>query len=138
VAIAITTLATLLARALGWVVVADLVGPRPETGFIYAPDKWSFLVAIIAGAAGVLSLTSARVGGLAGVFISVTTVPAAGNLALGIAFGVGSEIWGSSLQLVVNIAGMALAGWATLALQRTLWSRVTLPRAGNQPTITDS
>lgn len=44
--------------------------------------KWSFIVAVIAGAAGVLSLTSARTGGLSGVFISVTTVPAAGHIAL--------------------------------------------------------
>ena len=42
---------------------------------------------MIAAAAGVLSLTSAKVGGLSGVFISVTTVPAAGNVALGIALG---------------------------------------------------
>ena len=33
-------------------------GPRPDTAFIYTPDKWSFIVAIIAAAAGVLSLTS--------------------------------------------------------------------------------
>ena len=83
VAIVITTLAALAARALGWIVVDDVTGPRPDTAFIYTPDKWSFIVAIIAAAAGVLSLTSARVGGLSGVFISVTTVPAAGNVALG-------------------------------------------------------
>jgi hypothetical protein len=33
------------------------------------------------------------------VFVSVTTIPAAGNVALGIAFGVGDEIRGSILQL---------------------------------------
>lgn len=66
---------------------------------------------------------------MAGVFISVTTVPAAGNIALGAAFGVGSAIWGSTLQLVVNLSGMALAGWATLALQQAVWSRVSVRRA---------
>ena len=105
------------------------VGPRPATAFIYSPDRWSFVVAVVAGAAGVLSLTSAKAGGLAGVFISVTTVPAAGNIALGIAFGAGDELWPSALQLLVNIAGMALAGWATLALQQFVWSRVSLRRA---------
>ena len=63
------------------------------------PDKWSFIVAVIAAAAGVLSLTSAKVGGLSGVFISVTTVPASGNVALGLAFGAWHEVGGSGLQL---------------------------------------
>jgi uncharacterized hydrophobic protein (TIGR00271 family) len=127
--IAVTTLLALVGRALGWVTLEDVVGPRPDTAFIYTPDKWSLIVAVIAAAAGVLSLTSARVGGLSGVFISVTTVPAAGNVALGLAFGAGHEIWGSSLQLAVNLAGMAVAGWLTLALQQSVWSRVAVPRS---------
>ena len=72
-AICTTTLFVLVAKSLGWVSIEDVTGPRPDTGFIYTPDKWSFIVAIIAAAAGVLSITSARVGGLSGVFISVTT-----------------------------------------------------------------
>jgi uncharacterized hydrophobic protein (TIGR00271 family) len=128
-AIGLTALAALAARALGWIVIDDITGPRPETAFIYTPDKWSFIVALIAAAAGVLSLTSAKVGGLSGVFISVTTIPAAGNVALGLAFGVGHEIWGSTLQLVVNLAGMAVAGWATLLLQQLVWARMSARRA---------
>ncbi len=128
-AILATTAAALVGRSLGWVTLDDVTGSRPDTAFIYTPDKWSFIVAVIAAAAGVLSLTSARVGGLSGVFISVTTIPAAGNVALGLAFGSGSEIWGSSLQLLVNLSGMALAGWATLALQQAVWSRVSAHRA---------
>ena len=65
----------LLARAVGWVSVDNVTGPRPGTDFIYSPDKWSFIVAVIAAAAWVLSITSAKMGGLSGVFISVTTVP---------------------------------------------------------------
>ena len=83
----------------------------------------------IAAAAGVLSLTSAKVGGLSGVFISVTTVPAAGNVALGIALGVPHEIWGSLAQLALNISGMVVAGWLTLAIQDVVWSRVSARRA---------
>lgn len=128
VAIGVTAAAALAARALGWVVVQDITGPRPGTAFIYTPDKWSFIVALIAAAAGVLSLTSAKVGGLSGVFISVTTVPAAGNVALGLAFGVGDEIWGSALQLVVNLTGMAVAGWLTLAVQEAVWERMSARR----------
>ena len=128
VAIVLTTLLALLARWLGWVDVGDVTGNRPETDFIYTPDKWSFVVAVIAAAAGVLSLTSAKVGGLSGVFISVTTVPASGNVALGLAFGAWDEVVGSGLQLLLNLSGMAVAGWATLALQSALWSRVSVRR----------
>jgi uncharacterized hydrophobic protein (TIGR00271 family) len=129
VGIFITTLASLAGRALGWLTIEDVTAPRPDTGFIYTPDRWSFLVALIAASAGVLALTSARVGGLSGVFISVTTIPAAGNVALGIAFGVGDEIWGSILQLLINLTGMALAGWVALAIQQAVWSRVSAHRA---------
>ena len=128
-AIALTTLAALAGRALGWISTADVTGARPGTDFIYSPDKWSFIVAVIAAAAGALSLTSAKVGGLSGVFISVTTVPAAGNIALGIAFGVQAEIWGSTAQLLLNLTGMTLAGWATLAFQQAVWSRMSARRS---------
>ena len=129
VAIVLTTALALIARAAGWITVAHVTAPRPGTAFIYTPDRWSFLVALIAATAGVLSLTSAKPGGLPGVFISVTTVPAAGNIALGAAFGVRSEIIGSSLQLLVNLSGMAVAGWAALAVQQAVWSRVSVRRA---------
>ena len=129
VAIGITSVLALVGRALGWITIEDVIGPRPATAFIYTPDKWSFIVALIAATAGVLSLTSRKSGALTGVFISVTTVPAAGNIALGAAFGVESEIWGSTLQLLVNLSGMALAGWAALALQQAVWSRVSVRRA---------
>ncbi|MCP2276596.1 DUF389 domain-containing protein [Nocardia amikacinitolerans] len=128
-AIVVTFILVLIGRGLGWITIEDVTGPRPGTAFIYTPDKWSFIVAVIAAAAGVLALTSSKASGLAGVFISVTTVPAAGNIALGVAFGVGEAIWGSTLQLLVNLSGMALAGWATLAFQHAVWSRVSVRRA---------
>ena len=53
---------------------------HPFTAFISNPDVFSFLVAFIAGMAGVLSLTSAKSGALVGVLISVTTIPAAANI----------------------------------------------------------
>jgi uncharacterized hydrophobic protein (TIGR00271 family) len=128
VAITVTTLLALVGRALGWIVAEDVTGTRPGTDFIYSPDKWSFVVAVIAAAAGVLSLTSAKVGGLSGVFISVTTVPAAGNVALGIAFGAVEEIRGSAVQLLLNVSGMAVAGWVTLALQQLVSRRMARHR----------
>ena len=68
--------------------------PRPSTDFIWHPDMWSFVVALVAGAAGVLALAIEKTATMVGVFISVTTVPAAGNLALGLALGERSEICG--------------------------------------------
>ena len=105
VAITLTTAFAWCAKLLGWVTLADVTGPRPGTEFIYSPNKWSFIVALIAGAAGVLSLTSAKTGGLSGVFISVTTIPAAGNVALGLAFGAGTEVWGSPSSWVSTCPG---------------------------------
>ncbi|GAB3212004.1 DUF389 domain-containing protein [Nocardia tengchongensis] len=128
-AIGLTIVLALIARALGWITEAQVTGPRPATAFIYTPDKWSFIVAVVAGAAGVLSITSAKSLGLAGVFISVTTVPAAGNIALGVAIADGTTVWGSLAQLLVNIVGMAIAGWLTLWLQQALWTRVSVRRA---------
>ena len=133
VAIALTTIVVLGGHLLGWVGPEDIGSTRPDTAFIYQPDRWSFVVALIAGAAGVLSLTSDRAGGLVGVFISVTTIPAAGNIALGLALGNRHEVWGSTLQLVVNITGMAAAGWFTLTLQQAVWRRVSARRLRKIP-----
>lgn len=117
--------------ALAWVgartghLTSDMVTrPRPQTGFIWHPDKWSFLVALVAGAAGVLALCTDKSSAMVGVFISVTTVPAAGNLALGLALAEGSEVSGSLNQLLVNLAGMTIAGVLTAALLRATWGRV--------------
>jgi hypothetical protein len=60
---------------------------------------------LIAGAAGVLSLTSAKTGGLSGVFISVTTIPAAGNVALGLAFGLAPRSRAASCSRVSTCPG---------------------------------
>lgn len=128
VAIMVATVLSLVARGLGWVSETDVTGSRPGTEFIYSPDKWSFIVALIAAAAGVLSLTSDKLGGLSGVFISVTTVPAAGNVGLGLAVGAWGEVSSSLVQLGLNISGMVMAGWLTLAVQQLVWSRIVRTR----------
>ncbi len=124
VAIALTFLLALLARAAGWVEVADVTGPRPLTGFVWRPDRWSGVVAVLAGCAGVLSQTAGRTNALVGVFISVTTVPAAGDFALSLALGATDQLPGSAAQLGINLAGMVLAGVVTLVVQRALWRTV--------------
>ena len=62
VAITLTTAFAWCAKLLGWVTLADVTGPRPGTEFIYSPNKWSFIVALIAGAAGVFLLPPPRPG----------------------------------------------------------------------------
>ncbi|MEV0843897.1 DUF389 domain-containing protein [Actinocatenispora sera] len=119
VAIAITTACATASRWLGWIGPADL-SHRPNTDFIVHPDKWSFIVAVLAGIAGILSITASKSSALVGVFISVTTVPAAGNIAVAIPLAHWVEVRESAVQLGVNLAGMLIAGTATLATQRFL------------------
>src|SRR3954453_108600 len=100
------------------------VATGPLTAFIVQPNGWSFVIALMAGVAGTLALTTAKSGPLVGVFISVTTVPAAGTIALCVGAGVWHEVLPALTQLVVNLSGMILAGTSTLLVQRTFWRRV--------------
>ena len=77
IAMVITALATVVAVQTG-LASDDLVELNTQTEFIYEPGVLSLIVALLAGAAGMLSLTSRNSAALVGVFISVTTVPAAG------------------------------------------------------------
>ncbi|MGI9155738.1 MAG: DUF389 domain-containing protein [Marmoricola sp.] len=97
------------------------------TAFIVQPNIWSFLIALLAGMAGVLALTTSKSGPLVGVFISVTTVPAVGTIALGLGVGGWSEIPSALTQLGINLVAIVLAGTLTLLLQRLVWSRVSSP-----------
>ncbi len=37
-------------------------------------------------------------------------------------------MWGSLLQLGINLSGMAVAGWLTLAIQQRIWTRMSIRR----------
>lgn len=128
IAVALTLVAALAARAVGWIDADDVTAARPLTGFIWRPDKWSAVVAILAGCAGVLSQTAGRSNALVGVFISVTTVPAAGDLALSTALWAPNQIEGSAAQLALNLTGMTCAGVVTLLTQRLMWRSTVLRR----------
>ncbi|MER8042339.1 DUF389 domain-containing protein [Streptomyces sp. NPDC094032] len=120
-AIVATTVFSLGMDALGLFSVEQLDAPRHNTGFIWKPDPFSFVVALLAGAAGTLSLTSTKSGALIGVAISVTTVPAAANAAVALSYGQYGQMWGSIEQLVLNLTGIILAGTVTLFGQVLLW-----------------
>lgn len=140
-AIAVTAACAGVSRLLGWI-TPDMLDDRPMTEFIVHPDRWSFIVALLAGIAGILSLTAGKSSALVGVFISVTTVPAAGNIAVALPLAHWHEVGASLVQLGVNLAGMVIAGVLTLLLQRLLWARFGLritsaPRPrGAEPPIT--
>jgi uncharacterized hydrophobic protein (TIGR00271 family) len=127
-------IAVACAAALGGIVEAldgfdaSQLAHAPQTDFIVHPDAWSFVVALLAGVAGVLSLTTSKSATLVGVFISVTTVPALGTLALSIATGNGGDAGRSLLQLGVNVAGLIISGSATLVVQKSVWKRLSRRR----------
>ncbi len=120
VAVLATMLTTWLLTAFGIFRPEMLTQPRPLTDFIWKPDVLSAIVGLFAGIAGFLSLTSRKSGALVGVLISVTTIPAAANAAVALAWWVPSEAIGSGLQLLVNLAAIVIAGVVTLSVQRGL------------------
>lgn len=134
-AVAIVALLAFAGRGLGWIPREALSAPRPQTGFIWRPDKWSAVVAFTAGVAGILSLTSSKSSILVGVFISVTTVPALGNAALALPFWDGSELRGSLEQLAINMGFILLAALLTLLALRVAWRLVPRPPTAPRPRI---
>jgi uncharacterized hydrophobic protein (TIGR00271 family) len=96
---------------------------RPATLFISRPDEYTVLVALLAGTAGALSLSTAKSGALVGVLISVTTIPAAANVGVASAYGDWSEVGGALAQLGLNLACIVTAVVATLSLLRWFYRR---------------
>jgi uncharacterized hydrophobic protein (TIGR00271 family) len=90
---------------------------------ISSPDAFTVIVALCAGAAGMLSLSTAKSGALIGVLISVTTIPAAANIGVAAAYGDGDGWRGSIAQLGLNLVSIVVAGTAVLAVQRMLYAR---------------
>jgi uncharacterized hydrophobic protein (TIGR00271 family) len=90
---------------------------------ISSPDAFTVIVAVCAGAAGMLSLTTAKSGALIGVLISVTTIPAAANIGVAAAYGDEDGWTGSATQLALNLASILVAGTLVLMIQRLLYAR---------------
>lgn len=124
-AITSAVLFSLIVYERGWI-DASMLSHRPQTEFMLHPGHWSFVVALLAGVAGMLSITSEKSTPLVGVFISVATIPAAGNIAVAVALGEWSEVGLSAQQLGLNLAGLVVAGIVTLLVQRILWTRFGL------------
>ena len=74
-----------------------------------APDFLSLVVALGAGAAGVLSLTTGVSTALVGVMIAVALIPPAATVGIGIAWGQPLVSLGSGVLVLVNILSINLA-----------------------------
>jgi uncharacterized hydrophobic protein (TIGR00271 family) len=126
-AMAVTAAASVLFDAVGLLATAALDN-LDQVDFIYKVGPFSFIVALLAGGAGMLALTSAKSASLVGVFISVTTVPAAAFASVALVEGRYGQALGSAAQLAINVIGIVVAAVAVLVV-----SRRTLPRHGSRP-----
>jgi uncharacterized hydrophobic protein (TIGR00271 family) len=122
-AIAMTFLFGLAVRWSGSTPSQFLEGVRPVADLINTPNEFSVIVAVLAGLVGVVSLTEARANALIGVFISVTTIPAAASVGVSVAYGSWSEAWGSLEQLLLNVVLLIAVGAGGLSTQRLIWRR---------------
>ncbi|MFE6843750.1 DUF389 domain-containing protein [Streptomyces sp. NPDC057686] len=127
-AVAATFLFGLLVRAFDLQPKAFELGIRPVSNLINTPNFFSVVVAVLAGIVGIVSLTEARTSALLGVFISVTTIPAAADIGVSCAYASWDEAVGSLLQLLLNIGVLILVGTGTLKVQRAMWRRVSAHR----------
>jgi uncharacterized hydrophobic protein (TIGR00271 family) len=124
-AIAVTLLFALCIRGLGHAPGLYRRGVRPVSDLINSPNLFSVVVAVVAGIVGVVSLTLSRTSAMIGVFISVTTIPAAADIAVSVAFGKWREAGGSTLQLLLNVGLLIIVGAVALRAQRLIWRRWT-------------
>ena len=112
------------------------LGVRPVSSLIDNPNLFSIVVAVLAGIVGVVSLTEARASALIGVFISVTTIPAAADIALSAGYGSWGEARGSAFQLLLNVTVLIAMGALVLRAQRIIWgSRERAERSRNAPSL---
>lgn len=113
----VTAIGVITGEAVGWIRLGT-TRQLQQVDFIFQVGPLSFVIALLAGAAGMLSLVSAKSAALVGVFISVTTVPAAGFAVVAATVGEWQVAEKSAAQLGVNLTGIVLAGvlvlWAHL------------------------
>lgn len=127
-AMVITALAAVVFDATGLLTLSQLDN-GDQVQFIYEVGPFSLIVALLAGAAGMLSLTSSKSAALVGVFISVTTVPAAGFASIALVEGRYAAAASSAVQLIVNLVGIVIAAVVVLVIaRRSGRSRVRLRR----------
>jgi uncharacterized hydrophobic protein (TIGR00341 family) len=99
---------------------ANVVPPLPDVTTVpeirerVAPDFLSLVVALGAGAAGVVSLTTGVSTALVGVMIAVALIPPAATVGIGLAWGAPLVSLGSGVLLLVNVLSINLAALVVL------------------------
>lgn len=126
-AMAVTATAAAISVSIGLFDPADVLSNSNSTEFIYHPGWYSVIVAVLAGAAGMMSLIGRKSSALVGVFISVTTVPAAGYVAVALVLGQPDRALGSVLQLLLNIVGIVVSATVVLLIYRFKVRRAPSP-----------
>jgi uncharacterized hydrophobic protein (TIGR00271 family) len=126
-------LVILAARGLGRIPASYLAGQRPLTGLLIGANLGAFVVAFVAGAAGIVALGRAKSGAVVGVLVSITTIPAASNVGVAVAMGDPSEAGRSLAILLVNLAGLLAGGVLTLLGTRVWARRIEAGRAIVRP-----
>jgi uncharacterized hydrophobic protein (TIGR00271 family) len=126
-------LLTLAARGLDRIPAPYLAGQRPLTGLLIGANLGAFVVAFVAGAAGIIALGRAKSGAVVGVLVSITTIPAASNVGVALAMGNPSEAGKSLSILLVNLAGLLTGGVLTLLATRVWARRIEAGRAIFRP-----
>ena len=115
----VTLVGALLVRATGvFGEKAFKLQQHNDVDFVFSVGVPSLVVAMLAGAAGMLAMTSAKSAALVGVFISVTTVPAAGYAVVAAVAGEWSRCLQSVGQLLVNLLGIVAAAAIVLIVRR--------------------
>jgi uncharacterized hydrophobic protein (TIGR00271 family) len=103
------------------------------TGFVTDPNAYSAVVALVAGVAGTIALARSQATALAGVLVSVTTIPAAAAVGVDAATGQWRDCWRASVQLGINVAAILVASLVTLAVYDRVWTQVTRARRSRLP-----
>jgi uncharacterized hydrophobic protein (TIGR00271 family) len=124
---------TLATRGLGRIPAPYLAGQRPLTGLLIGANLGAFVVAFVAGAAGIIALGRAKSGAVVGVLVSITTIPAASNVGVALAMGNPSEAGKSLSILLVNLAGLLIGGVLTLVGTRVWAHRIEAGQAIVRP-----
>jgi uncharacterized hydrophobic protein (TIGR00271 family) len=129
IAVVVTALASAGGEAIG-LIPEDALTNLSGVEFVYQVGPFSLVVALLAGVAGMVALIAGEGSGvLVGVFISVTTVPAAGFTAVAVVLADWARAASSLLQLAVNVAGIVLAGLVVLLLVQASRRRRGLPES---------
>lgn len=122
VGIAATFMATFALILAGEIPDAINYDTHTLTRYIVQPNFFSFYVALIAGVAGILSLTSAKSSVLVGVLISVATIPAGANIGVALAYADWANVGLAALQLAINLGAIFAGGLLTLFIQKRLYA----------------